>query len=178
MSSSAFWTRTSPPSIVTGPISRRERLRVCTYGPKVRSQGSGSSFGRKEPTRSSTGSSAVARPSGAGRSRLAIGSSGLDRRGEPRLADVTGWPVADVAERLRGPAGTPVRLRILPAGDRRGGADDHADPRRGRSRGSRGNRTAPRYRGIELPRTENRGCQCAVVLLRAGGWTEALRCEW
>ena len=41
---------------------------------------------------------------------------GIGQKGALRFADVTGWPIEDVVERLRGPAGTVVRLRILPAG--------------------------------------------------------------
>ena len=49
---------------------------------------------------------------------LAIGDRivGIARTGEPRLTELTGWTVADVVDRLRGPVGTSVRLRILPAG--------------------------------------------------------------
>ena len=40
----------------------------------------------------------------------------IRQSGDRRRTDVLGWPVVDVVERLRGPKGTAVRLRILPAG--------------------------------------------------------------
>ena len=41
---------------------------------------------------------------------------GIGQAGEPWLTDVVGWPIAEVAERLRGPAGTSVKLQVLPSG--------------------------------------------------------------
>ena len=53
----------------------------------------------------------LSRALGIGDRILAIGHTE-----DPWLTDVVGWPAVDVAERLRGPTDTGVRLRILPAG--------------------------------------------------------------
>ena len=53
---------------------------------------------------------------------LAVGDRilAVGQAGEPDLVDVVGWPLTDLVERLRGPPGTTVHLRVLPAaGDTR-----------------------------------------------------------
>ena len=69
-----------------------------------------------------------------GRLRAGDRITGVDGSAGGELIDVVGWPLDDVVELIRGPADTPVVLRILPGGEAAGSDSFLLELTRGRVR--------------------------------------------
>lgn len=69
-----------------------------------------------------------------GRLRAGDRITGVDGLGSGQITDVVGWRLDDIVELIRGQAGTPVVLRVLPGGESAGGENFLLQLTRGRVR--------------------------------------------